>query len=280
MIPIDVTLLVLGAALMHASWNAIVKSSASKLLDTASIAIGASALCLLAVPFFPVPDRASWPWLAVSVALHFLYFTALIGAYRWGDLSHTYPLMRGLAPLLVALAGAVALNEDLTSAIWMGIGLISAGIVGPMLLQRDLQETPRRATLIALANAFIIAGYTLVDGVGARLSGNAVSYCLWLFLFDGFPIAALALAMRGKEAWRYAGTRWKPCTIGAALTVASYGIVLWAMTRAPVAAVAALRETSVVFATMIGTMFLREPFGRWRIPGAILVTGGVIALRL
>lgn len=265
---------------MHATWNAIVKSSESKLLDTASIAMGASLICLLTLPFFPMIERASWPWLAASVVLHFLYFTALIGAYRWGDLSHTYPLMRGLAPLLVALAGVAALSEHLTPAIWTGIGLISTGIIGPMLLQRHLRETPLRATLIAVANAFIIASYTLVDGVGTRLSGNAVSYCLWLFFLDGFPITALALAMRGREVWRYAGTRWKPCMIGAALTVASYGIVLWAMTRAPVAAVAALRETSVVIATVIGTMFLNEPLGRWRIPGAILVTGGVIALRL
>lgn len=274
------TLLVLGAALMHASWNAIVKSSESKLLEIASIAIGASLMCLVALPFLPLPAPASWPWLGASVVLHFLYFTALVGAYRWGDLSHTYPLMRGLAPMLVALAGVAVLKEHLTSAIWSGIGLISVGVVAPMLLQRQRQDTTIRATLIAVANAFIIASYTLVDGVGARLSGNALSYCLWLFVLDGLPIAALALAMRGREVWRYAGARWKPCMIGAALTVASYGIVLWAMTRAPVAAVAALRETSVVIAALIGTTFLNEPFGRWRIPGAILVMSGVVALRL
>jgi len=279
-LPLDVTLLVLGAALMHASWNAIVKSSPDKLLDTTLLAAGGGLMCLAALPFLPPPEPASWPWLAASVVLHFLYFIALIGAYQWGDLSHTYPLMRGVAPLLVALAGVVVLQETLTLPIWTGIALISVGIVGPMLAQHDLQHTPTRATLIALANAFLIASYTLVDGAGTRLSGDPVSYCVWLFMLDAIPITSLALVLRGRELLGYARSRWHWGLLGSALTIVSYGIVLWALTRAPVAAVAALRETSVVIATVIGTVLFKEKFGGWRIPGAVLVVGGITALRL
>ncbi len=277
--PIDVTVLVLGAALMHASWNAIVKSSPDKLLDTAMLAVGGGLVGLAALPFLPLPEPASWPWLTASVVLHFLYFLALIGAYQWGDLSHTYPLMRGVAPLLVALAGVLVLQETLTLPIWAGIVLISIGIVGPMLVQHDLQNTSARATLSALANAFLIASYTLVDGVGTRLSGDPVSYCVWLFMLNAMPITALALALRGRALWGYARSRWHWGLVGSVLTIASYGIVLWAMTRAPVAAVAALRETSVVIATLIGTVLFKEKFAGWRIPGAILVLCGITALR-
>lgn len=279
-LPIDVTLLVLFAALMHASWNAIVKSSSAKLLDTVSITFGAGLIGLVTLPLLPLPERAAWWFLFWSVVLHFLYFMALVGAYRWGDLSLAYPLMRGLAPLIVAVVGVFALDEHLTAAMSAGVFLISAGILVPA-WWRPVGAPPvlRKGTLIALANAVVIASYTLVDGAGTRLSGNPISYCQWLFFLNAFPILVVALVIHGRGVWRHAVQRWKLGFAGAALTVGAYGIVLWAMTQAPVAAVAALRETSVVFAAVIGTALFKEQLGRLRVGGALLVAAGIVALR-
>ena len=271
-----VTLLVLLAALLHAAWNAIVKSSRHKLYDTVAITTGAACICALALPFVAPPARAAWPWLGASVALHTVYFLALAGAYRWGDLSLAYPLMRGLAPLIVALVAVVALDDAMTQSMWFGIGFICAGILSPAVWQRRTLSC--RGTLIAAGNAIVIAMYTLVDGVGTRLSDNPLSYCEWLFFLSAFPILALALAVERRGAWQHARSRWKVGLAGGAFSVAAYGIVLWAMTQAPVAAVAALRETSVIIAAAIGTFFFREPLAGIRIAGAVLVAAGVIAL--
>ena len=277
-LPVHVTMLVLLAALMHASWNAIVKASTNKLLDTVTLSLAAALICVLLLPVLPLPSRTSWPWLGASVVLHVLYFLTLAAAYRWGDLSHAYPLMRGTAPLLVALTGVFLLDDRLSAGMWAGIGLISTGILAPVLLQpRTVSST---ATLIALANAVIIAGYSLIDGNGTRASGNAASYCAWIFILDALPIALVAAAIHRDLVWKYAVQRWIPCTLGGAFTLGAYGIVLWAMTVAPIAAVVALRETSVIFAAVIGATLLKEQMGRWRVAGAVLVACGIAALRL
>jgi drug/metabolite transporter (DMT)-like permease len=277
-LPSHIVLLVLAAALMHASWNAIVKSSADKLLDTVTLSMAAALICLALLPFLPVPERASWPWLAASALLHVVYFLTLAGTYRRGDLSHVYPLMRGIAPLLVALTGVVLLDDRLSAGMWAGIALICFGILVPALWQPA--AVSGRGTAIALGNAAIIACYTLVDGNGTRAAGNALSYCLWIFVLDVIPIVAVALAIHRRGVWKYAARRWKPCTVGALCTLLSYGIVLWAMTKAPIAAVAALRETSVIFAAVIGSTLLKERMGRLRIAGAVVVACGIAALRL
>ena len=277
-LPLHITLLVLFAALMHAAWNAIVKSSASKLLDTATLSFAAGLICLAMLPWVPLPERAAWPWLATSAILHVFYFLTLAGAYRWSDLSYAYPLMRGTAPLLVALSGIFVLEDQLTAGMWAGIALITIGILAPVLWHPAAVSA--KGTLIALANAVVIACYTLIDGNGTRASGNAVSYCVWLFSLDALPIALVALAIHRRRAWDYAKRRWKPCTAGAIFTLASYGIVLWAMARAPIAAVAVLRETSVIFAAVIGSTLLQERLGRLRIAGAVVVVCGIAALRL
>ena len=275
----ELALWVLAAALMHAGWNAILKSSKSKLLDTVVIVVGAGAIAALTLPFLPLPRPASWPWLAASVAIHFLYYLALIGAYRYGDLSHTYPLMRGGAPLLVLILSPLVLAESLSVQSVSGILLVSAGIAVPA-LQALLSHSAGKATAFAAANAVIIASYTIVDGQGARLSGNAVSYSQWLFFLDAFALTAVAARRHGLAMFDYARLRLTPGLAGAALTLVSYGIVIWAMTQAPVAAVAALRETSVIFAAVIGAMLLKEPFGAWRMAGAVTVVIGIAILNL
>jgi drug/metabolite transporter (DMT)-like permease len=188
--------------------------------------------------------------------------------------------MRGLAPVLVALLGAMLLEERLTTAMWAGVALISVGILMPFWLWLGEGKVRLTGTSFALANALIIAVYTLVDGVGARLSGQPLSYCLWLSLLDGFPILTLALARHRGAVWAHLRRRWLPCTLGGLLSVGAYGIVLWAMTRAPIAAVAVLRETSVIFAAIMGAVILRERFGGARVAGAVLVVCGVATIRL
>ena len=273
-----VTALVLGAALLHASWNAIIKSSRDVMLDTALVAFGASMLSLPLMAAMPIPARTSWPFLAASAGIHVGYFATLARAYRVGDLGHAYPLMRGTAPLLVALFGVALLNELPSTSMWIGIALISAGILGLGLLQQG--RARRDATLWALANAAIIATYTLVDGAGVRLSGTAAGYVAWMFLLQGPVFITFVISLRGRAAVDSAAQNWRRGLTGGVFLVGSYGIVLWAMTHAPVAAVAALRETSVIFAAMLGSIFLKEPFGRQRIIGACAVALGVIALRL
>lgn len=273
-----VTALVLGAALLHASWNAIIKSSRDVMLDTALVTAGASILSLPLVVAVPMPASASWPFLAASIVIHVGYFATLARAYRVGDLGHAYPLMRGTAPLLVALFGVALLDERPSALMWLGIVLISAGILSIGLLQKGRAQ--RDATLWALTNAVIIAGYTLVDGAGVRLSGTAAGYVAWMFLLQGLIFIALVIVLRRHSALHYIGRHWQRGLAGGLFLIGAYGIVLWAMTRAPVAAVAALRETSVIFAAMLGSIFLKEPFGRQRVIGACAVALGVIALRL
>lgn len=277
-IPPLVTALVLGAALLHASWNAIIKSSRDVMLDTVLVALGASLLALPVIALEPLPATASWPFLCASVAIHVGYFATLARAYRVGDLGHAYPLMRGTAPLLVALFGAALLNERPTPTVWLGIGLISAGILSIGLLQKGRAHLD--ATLWALANALVIAAYTLVDGAGVRLSGTAAGYVSWMFLLQGPVFMAGVAALRGRATIHYAARHWRRGLGGGVFLIGSYGIALWAMTKAPVAAVAALRETSVIFAALIGAIFLKEPFGRQRLVGACAVALGVMALRL
>jgi phosphonate utilization associated putative membrane protein len=276
----------LFAALLHASWNALIKSGGDKSLDTALIHSLGLFFALPAVLWFGLPPVAAWPFIAASCVIHIAYYVALAGAYRYGDLGLTYPIMRGSAPLLVALVSVVLMDEQLSGAAWLGVIVLSAGVllVG---LARAGQDTAnaghrRKAVGFALANACIIACYTVIDGMGVRAAGNAFSYVAALFLFDGLPYMALVLWRAGPrrgEALRYMRARAPLALAGTAASLGSYGIALWAMLHAPVALVAALRETSVIFAALIGTWILGERFGWARAAGTALVVVGVATLR-
>jgi phosphonate utilization associated putative membrane protein len=270
---------VLFGALLHASWNALVKSSDDKALDTALIHFIGS---LLAIPLILVvgfPVQASWPYAAASIVIHIGYYIALTGAYKHGDLGLTYPLMRGVAPMLVALSASLTLGETLTPVAWAGVLGVSCGVL-VLGLSRHAMDSPK-AVAFALTNAVIIATYTVVDALGVRASGNAAQYVALLFLIDGWPFGLLVFMRRGpRVAWPYARKRWPLASGAAVASFGSYGIALWAMTRAPVATVAALRETSVLFAAVLGALFLKEPFTGRRIIGVMTIVAGVMALRL
>jgi drug/metabolite transporter (DMT)-like permease len=271
---------VLFGALLHASWNAIVKSSPDKYLDTVLVTAAAALVSALTLPFLPLPAPESWPYLLASVAIHVAYFGLVAAAYRTGDLSYAYPIMRGTAPLLTAVAGFLLLAEPLGAGGWSGVLLISAGILLLAAHQWHLGRFERAPTLFALGNAGVIMAYTLVDGVGTRLSGNAFAYVGWLLLLDGMLLLVHVLARRRSDFVRQARARWLPALGGGACTWASYAIALWAMTQAPVALVAALRETSVVFGTAIAALLLREKFGAPRYAAALLVCAGAVTLKV
>lgn len=277
-----VALAVLFAALLHASWNALVKSSTDKELDTALIHLMGSLMAIPMVALVGWPPPAAWPYLAASIVIHIGYYFALTGAYRHGDLGLTYPLMRGVAPLLVALSAGVTLGEHLSVVAWVGVFGISVGVLVLGLSQHAF-DAPK-AVAFALANAVIIAIYTVVDGQGVRASGHTLQstlqYLATMFMVDGWPFALMMLAKRGRAFPRYAVRRWPIACAGALASLGSYGIALWAMTRAPIAMVAALRETSVLFAVVIGALVLHEVVTVRRVLGALVIISGVMALRL
>ena len=289
-----IVLAVLFGALLHASWNALVKSSTDKALDTALIHLLGSIVTLPLVLLLGWPKPEAWPFIAASVTIHIAYYLLLTGAYTHGDLGLTYPLMRGTAPLLVALASVATLGEHLSMAGWLGVLAVSTGVLllglpGQLFLANGEHDHAahrlrNKAIRFALANAVIIAIYTVIDAKGARASGNALQYVVALFVLDGWPFAFIVLWQRGKAAEpyirAYARKRWPVALGGAVASLGSYGIALWAMTQAPVATVAALRETSVLFAALLGAWLLKERFTRRRVLGTLIIVAGVMALRL
>ena len=273
--------IVLFAALLNASWNAIVKrSSGDTLLTTIMITSAAGAIAALALPFLPQPAPASWSFIGVSVLLQTLYYALLVAAYRRGDMSHVYPIMRGTAPLIVAALSAALIGEAVAIARWLGIGLICGGVLG-LALHRPAQSTPHRAaTAFALGNACVIAGYTMIDGLGVRRSGAPAAYALWIFLLSGIGLLLWVSLWRRRQFAAQLRGRWPLGLAGGAATVLSYSLSLWAMTVAPVALVAALRETSIVFATLISALLLKERITPQRLACTGLIIAGAVALRL
>jgi len=269
---------VLFGALLHAGWNALVKSSTDKALDTALIHLLGSVVAIPLVALVGWPPASAWPYLAASLVIHVAYYTALAGAYEHGDLGLTYPLMRGTAPLLVALSATITLGETLTPLAWVGVLAVSAGVL-TLGLSKHAFEAPK-AVRFALVNAVIIAIYTVVDALGVRASGHALQYVATLFLLDGWPFALIVFMRRGGDVLPYARQRWPLALGGAIASLGSYGIALWAMTQAPVATVAALRETSVLFAVLLGVWLLKEVFTPRRVIGICAIVAGVMALRL
>jgi drug/metabolite transporter (DMT)-like permease len=274
-----VLLAVLGGALLHASWNVVVKRDADKRLATAAVFLGAGIAGLLVVPFVPALPRAAWPYLGAGVVAECVYGLLLAAAYRQGDFSHAYPLMRGTAPLVVALGSPILIGEPLGVRTWLGVGLVSAGILSLIGTAGGRRSWP--ATRIALANSVVIAAYTLVDGVGARLSGgHPFGYTAWLFLLTALPWCAWLVHLAREQGVRSLARRLRRGLGGGACSAGSYGIALWAMTHAPVAAVAALRETSIVFGMVLGAVVLHERVTAGRLVAAIVIVCGVVAMRL
>ncbi len=278
----DVTLAVLLAAAVHAGWNALVKHGRDPLLETTLIHAWVALPALAAVMLLPWPGTTAAFCLAASTLVHCVYYHALAGAYRNADLSFAYPVMRGSAPMFTALLGVVVLGERPAALAWVGIATICAGVLTIGLARaRDLDTGARRRSLgWALLTAATIVAYTLIDSSGARAAPTPWSYVAWLAAVQGPAMACVVALRRGRALLEYGRERGATPLFAGIASMLAYGIALWAMTRAPVALVAALRETSVLFALFIARGLLKERVGAMRWAGAASIVAGVVALRL
>jgi drug/metabolite transporter (DMT)-like permease len=271
---------VLFGALLHATWNALVKWQADKFMASTLIATGAGVVALPLLVLAPFPPAAAWPYIIASSIIHVGYFALVAFAYRLADLGAAYPLTRGSAPLFTAVLAFLLIGEALTPSGWLAVIAIACGILvlsADAFLRGGLTGA---AAAGALVNAGVIVLYTLVDGMGARVTGNGFVYGAWMLAGTAVLLAALMLAMRGREFVLSCRRAW-PFALGAgALALASYAIALWAMTKAPIGLVAALRETSVLFAAILGAVLFKESFGPTRWIALVLIVGGIAALRL
>jgi drug/metabolite transporter (DMT)-like permease len=275
--PLTVFAVVMAAALLHASWNAIVKSAGDKLLTTIMVAASASALSAVLLPFLTAPAPASWPYAAASAVFQIAYFLLVARTYQISDMSQAYPLMRGTAPLIVALVSEFQMGDVLSSTAWAGVVGICLGIFSMAVGNR---VNDRKGIYLALLNALVIAGYTLIDGAGVRRSGAPAAYTLWVFLLTGVPLTLWAASARRYAFFPYFRRYWRLGLAGGVGTTASYGLALWAMTVAPVAVVAALRETSILFGIIIAGLVLREHVSPRRLISACIIACGAAILRL
>jgi drug/metabolite transporter (DMT)-like permease len=276
-----VFLAVLFAALCHAGWNALIKVGLDPLSTTTLISLGSGLVALFFLPVVGLPASAAWPWIVASVVIHLFYFAALIEAYRTGDLGQVYPIARGAAPLMTATVTTLFVGEKLSLVGWGGIVALVAGV---FLLSahggRDLTKIDRRAVGFALLTALTVCAYSVVDGIGGRLAGDPHAYSAWLFVGIAVVMLPYALWRDGRDVIPVMQTYWRRGLAGGALQLLSYGIAIWAMTLAPIAIVATLRETSVLFGAVIAVVVLKEPLRAIRIVAALLIVCGLVLIRL
>jgi drug/metabolite transporter (DMT)-like permease len=284
--PLIVGLLLL-AALMHASWNAILKSDQSDRLATFGVIMTTGTVMgLCAVPFLPWIELAAWKYLVASVLIHVLYYTFLLKAYSYGDLSHTYPIARGLGPLLVALVSGRFIGEHLRTQDIVGVLLLSFGLIALAMPLRNVVPRPGSrhglATLFAVLTGITIAAYIIADGLGVRSAGasfeHRLSYIAWLCVVEGPWLLVLAIVMRPRTVWTHLRRTWWRGVIGGIIANTGYGIAIYALVLGPMAHVAALRETSVLFGALMGTLLLGEPFGVRRVAAAFVIVSGLVLM--
>ena len=277
---IDVFVVVLLAAIFHATWNAFVKVDGDRLLFmTALMAIGG--ICALSTTLFlPIPSPESWPFILLSILLHQGYVIFLLLAYRVGDLSHVYPLARGSAPLVVAMVSISVIGESLSGYEMIAVVLMVIGIISLSFTRSAQNLHSPYAVLFALATGLFIAGYTITDGLGARVAGNPHSYASWMLGLEWIPIVLYVFwKRRATGPFRQIKSIWKPAVAMGLLSLVAYWIVIWAMTVAPIALVAALRETSIVFAVLLGVIFLKEHLSLVRLVSTFATLSGAVLIK-
>jgi drug/metabolite transporter (DMT)-like permease len=275
-VTLTVFLAVLFAALLHASWNAVVKLGLDRFSSVLLLALVQGGIAMLLIPVFGLPARAAWPWVLLGSALHSGYKLFLIRAYGHGDLSQVYPLARGTAPLIVTIAGALFLAEAPPLLRVVAVLAIAGGIM----LMAGRGGLSRQALLWALGTACFTASYTMADGVGARRAGDASAFAMWMFALDGLVMLGFGLATRGRRAILALLPEWRGGAAAGAMSLGSYWIAIWAFTQAPLAMVAALRETSVLFAMLIAFFLLKERVEPQRWIAAGLIVTGIVLMRL
>jgi drug/metabolite transporter (DMT)-like permease len=272
--------LVLLAALLHAGWNAMAKSGGTPQFSIASYRLVSAVCCLPLLFLFPIPLAESWLMLFASMVIHTAYYFTLSRAYLVGDLSQVYPLFRGLAPVLVVIGAALLVGEYLSIGAMLGIGILSAGLISITFTGGAAGRISPAALRWGLATSVFIAAYTVADGIGVRVAGNPFSYIIWLFILEPIPIGLWLLATDRNGWFNYMRSRPFKISAGALAAAGAYAMVIYAMSLAPMGMVSSLRETSVIFAALIGSLLFREPFGRQRIVAAVLVCIGVVLIKI
>ncbi|MGV6810975.1 MAG: EamA family transporter [Brevirhabdus sp.] len=270
---------VIGAAFLHATWNALIKGGSDKVMNMAAVLVGHVPFALISLAFVPAPAPEGLPYLFASLLLHFGYQVFLLKSYEVGDLTQVYPIARGSAPLIVALVSLLILGVHLSGLEILAIFFIGAGIISLALVRRAEGQRDWRMMLPALVTGCFIASYSLVDGMGAAASGTSLGYFSWLalgycvvtmlYLWRRAPDSIRALPKHGKTA----------AILGGGASFVAYAIVTWAFTQAPIALVTALRETSIIFALLIGVFFLKERLSLSKVFSTFVTVVGVVLLR-
>ncbi len=276
---LGVFLAVMLAALLHAGWNAVVKTGLNKQTSMFLLSIGHAAIGIVVAAFHPLPPAEVWPWLVGSGLIHMLYQTFLAYAYEQGDLSRVYPIARGAAPMMVLVISLLFLSDRLEGNELWGILVLGAGIV---LMARGVLTSgeSRRLLPFAFGSALATAGYTLADGLGARVWGEPLGYVGWLMIFSAVFYTPAVIALKGRQVVRADARGWAVGMVAALASFVAYAIAVWAMTVAPIALVGALRETSILFAVLIGWLVFRDRMDRGKAVAAVLIVAGVMLTRV
>jgi drug/metabolite transporter (DMT)-like permease len=278
--PNEVFIAILCAAAMNAAWNTAVKVGGDKLTVMAVTTLVGSLISLPALAFIQMPGESSWALLGLSIAIHTVYHLVLPMAYRHGDLGQVYPMARGAAPLLVTVAAAVLLGELPPAHGLIGVAFISCGVLALAVRRRSGQQGASRAVIYALATGGLIAAYTVVDAMGARLSGSVLGFAVVLTIGDGIATALIVLAWKGARAFRIDARTLGLCSFAGAMQIGAYWIAVWALSQAPMGIVSALRESSVLFIGLIAKFLLNEQFGKQRAISSLLIFTGIVSVRL
>lgn len=274
-----VFLAVIGAALLHATWNALVKGGADKRLSMGAVVLGHMPFAAAALAFVPLPDPASLPYLVAGIALHVGYQLFLLRSYETGDLTQVYPIARGSAPLIVALVSVTVLGVRLAPSELLAVVIIGAGIISLALVRRADGQRNRNAALLALVTGCFIASYSLIDGLGARVAGTSLGFYGWLAIGNGIVMALYLIATTPAVLGRIASQGRGMFLIGGGASFAAYALVTWAFTQAPIALVAALRETSIIFALLFGVFVLKERLDLAKVVSTMTTLLGAALLR-
>lgn len=275
-----VMIIVLLAAMLHATWNFLVKNTGDKYLSMSAVVIGHTPFALIAILYSPIPAMESLPYLLIGALLHVGYQLFLLASYIIGDLSQVYPLARGIAPLIVAAVSVIALGVSLAQTELMAIIIIGTGIISLTLVRRNDGLRNGRAVFLSLMTGGCIAAYSLVDGIGAREAGTALGFYGWLSLINGLVFAAIMRVIRPRTVRKVFSDKWQLALKGGGASFLAYAMVIWAFTMAPIALVTALRETSIIFAMLLGVFVLKERLDLVKVLSTALTLLGMAMLRL
>ncbi|QVQ50139.1 EamA family transporter [Spiractinospora alimapuensis] len=273
-----VIVVVLGSALIHAVWNALLHAITDRMLGFALAGLGGIVTGALLIPFVGLPNPAAWPYLITSIVLHIAYMSFLMLSFRLGDFGQVYPLARGVAPWAVTIAAAILLNESLGLGQLLAIGIISAGLLSLTFSGGLPGRHQLPAIGAALVTGLLIATYTMVDGVGIRLADGVLAYTAWLIFSHSTCFLTIVLLIRRRSLFTQMRTVWWRGMLAGALSLTAAAMVLWAQSVTALGPIAALREASIIFAALIGTVCFHEPFGRFRLLAAVTVTAGIVLL--